>query len=177
LGSKLVESTFSQTPTSPPPGEIASVLSGWCTATSSEDTRIQQVALVQLNTDTFGQKLISDCSILIYKTIIFYISISKNRLYSCPFTCKAVLTVVDLIGLLTLWTYFLPPILWNYGYFTKWSQLTTFKCTIYRHLRQISIYKSTTFPLGQYTIYSSVLINFDLQLFNKNKCRFYSPKW
>ena len=33
-------------------------------------------------------------------------------------------------------------------------------------VRLISIYKSTTFPLGQSTIYSSVLINFDLQIYN-----------
>ena len=41
-----------------------------------------------------------------------------------------------------------------------------FKCIIYRLFREISIYKSTTFPLGQSTIYSSVLINFDLQIYN-----------
>ena len=29
---------------------------------------------------------------------------SKNCLYSCPFTCKAMLPVWDLIGLVTLWT-------------------------------------------------------------------------
>ena len=40
--------------------------------------------------------------------------------------------------------------------------------------------KSTTFSLCQYTIYSSVLKNFDLQIYNffyKNEFKFYRPKW
>ena len=52
------------------------------------------------------------------------------------------------------------------GILNKKSQLNNFNCKIYRHLRHISIYKSTTFTLGQSTIYSSVLINFDLQIYN-----------
>ena len=48
----------------------------------------------------------------------------------------------------------------------SWSQLNNFKFIIYWHLRQFSIYTSTTFPLGQCTIYRSVLINFDLKIYN-----------
>jgi len=34
------------------------------------------------------------------------------------------------------------------------------------YFRKISIYKSTTFPIDKSTINSSVLINFDLQIYN-----------